>query len=69
MALKKSPIDSTVQKAIQQRVVEHEEHNRAYKNGSHLLHPDVPPDVSTHVLPLDTVWSGRESGVDSAHCL
>ena len=67
MERKKSLIDSTVQKTIQKRVVEQKEH----KSCGNPLHPDLPPDVSTHVLPLGTVRSGRESEVDCAplpHC-
>ena len=33
----------------------------------HPLHQDLPPDVSTHVLRLCTVRSGRETEVDSVH--
>ena len=33
----------------------------------HPLHPDLTPDVLTCVVPLSTVGSGRESGVDPAH--
>ena len=47
----KSLIDSTVQNAIQQRIAEHEENNMA----RHPLHPDLPPEISTRVLPLGTV--------------
>ena len=61
MERNKSLIDSTGQMAVQQRVVEHEV--------SHPLHPDLPPEVSTHVLPLGTVRSERESKVDSANLL
>ena len=39
-------------------------HKRSY---GHPLHPDLPPDVLTCVLPLGTVSSGRESEVESAH--
>ena len=49
-----SLIDSTIQTAIQQRAVDHEEHKR------------TTPDVSTCVLPLGTARSERASEVDSA---
>ena len=71
MGRKKSLIDSTVQKAIQQCVVEHEEHNRAIRSCGHPLHPDLPPDTSCRhldsCLALGTVRSVRESEVDFVH--
>ena len=56
MGRMKSLSDSTVQKAIQQRAMEHEEHNK-----------DLTPDVSTCVLPLGTARTGRQREVDTAH--
>ena len=66
MERKKSP-DSTVQKAIQQHVVEHAERDKALKMLGHPLHPNPTPDVLTCVLPLGAAGRGLESEVDVAH--
>ena len=65
MERKKSP-DSTVQKAIQQHVVEHAERDKALKM-CHPLHLNPTPDVLTCVLPLGAAGRGLESEVDVAH--
>ena len=40
-------IDSTAEKAMQQHVVEHGEHDKAQQTSCHPLHPGLAPDVVT----------------------
>ena len=62
MERKKSP-DSTVQKAIQQHVVEHAERDKALK----MLRSSTASKPNSCVLPLGAAGRGLESEVDVAH--
>ena len=58
--------DSTAQMAMQQHVVEHEEHDKALKKSWSSTASGPSSRCLDTVLPLDPARSGRESEVDSA---
>ena len=58
--------DSTAQMAMQQHVVEHEEHDKAQKKSWSFTASGLSSRCPDTVLPLDPARSGWESEVDSA---
>ena len=58
--------DSTAQTAMQQHVVEHEEHDKAVKKSWSSTASGLSSRCLDTVLPLDHARSGRESEVNSA---